>query len=450
MKKRTIARLVPFTLAAFAVLGGFLYQSHLQTVGYHRMVVNTYKHAFNELVSGVSELDNSLQKCLYAGTGGMLGETCVQVYGAAQSAKQSLTELPYSDREFDNMSGFISKIGDYVFALSKKASRGTDVSEEERKNLKSLSETASVLSGNLTGMLAEVNDGSLSLDELDALTKRTAARSEQATGGVFIGRVKSAESEFPEIPTLMYDGPFSSHISGMKPLMLEGRAEVAEDEARRLAEEFTGIKGLTPDGERGGNLPVYTFSAPESGGTASVEVSKAGGVIVNVFSSHIAHEARVSAEQAVKTAREYLDKRGFGGMRESYRMTTGNVVTVNFAATVGDVICYPDLIKVEVALDSGAVVGFEAQGYVMHHREREIPQAKITEAQAKEKVSPQLKILTHELAIIPTGGENEVLCHEFKCENESGQHYVVCVNADTGAEERILILVESDDGVLAV
>ena len=38
------------------------------------------------------------------------------------------------------------------------------------------------------------------------------------------------------------------------------------------------------------------------------------------------------------------------------------------------VTCYPDLIKVGISLESGALTGFEAAGYLMNHRERELPE----------------------------------------------------------------------------
>lgn len=43
-----------------------------------------------------------------------------------------------------------------------------------------------------------------------------------------------------------------------------------------------------------------------------------------------------------------------------------------------------------------------------------------------------LTVLAHQLALIPTGGEYEVLCHEFKCQNASGGHVLVYVDAADG------------------
>ena len=60
-----------------------------------------------------------------------------------------------------------------------------------------------------------------------------------------------------------------------------------------------------------------------------------------------------------------------------------------------------------------------------------------------------LKVLAHEMAVIPTSGKNEAFCHEFKCEN-GGNRYIVYINAETGNEEKILILLENENGTLTI
>ena len=74
----------------------------------------------------------------------------------------------------------------------------------------------------------------------------------------------------------------------------------------------------------------------------------------------------------------------------------------------------------------------------------------VSREEAQGVVSDKLKILSHALAVIPTSGKNEVFCHEFKCESADGRHYIVYVNAETGNEERILILIEDENGALAL
>jgi germination protein YpeB len=114
------------------------------------------------------------------------------------------------------------------------------------------------------------------------------------------------------------------------------------------------------------------------------------------------------------------------------------------------VICYNDLVKVTVAMDNGRIVGFEGKGYLMCHTDREIPEAEVTESDAAKLVNSDLDILSHDMAVIPTMGKNEVFCHEFKCENSDGRHYIVYVNAVTGNQENILILIEDENGTLTI
>ena len=58
--------------------------------------------------------------------------------------------------------------------------------------------------------------------------------------------------------------------------------------------------------------------------------------------------------------------------------------------------------------------------------------------------------MSYSLAVIPTSGQNEVFCHEFKMKTGDGQHYIVYVNAETGYEENILILIEDENGTLTL
>ena len=143
-----------------------------------------------------------------------------------------------------------------------------------------------------------------------------------------------------------------------------------------------------------------------------------------------------------------MSQRGYHAMKESYYVEQGNVLTVNFAYEQNHVLCYPDLIKVSVALDTGAVTGFECHGWIMNHTERSFESPSVSVEAARTKVSPHLQILSHQMALIPTDGQYEVLCHEFKCRTEQNTHVLVYINAATGNEEQILLLLEDEHGAL--
>jgi spore germination protein len=450
-RKRNIL-LTSYILAGFVVLGGVAYQYHLNAEGYKLQLVNSYQHAFSELVSGVGELDSALQKTLYATSPSMVSSVCAEVYGKAQSAQYALGELPFSSYKFQNMSGFITKVGDYAYMLSKKASTGAESTDEEHNNLKKLSDTASILSNNLNQLMWDTKNTGISVSNIDKFTDTASQVGDDATSNTLQDSFAVMEGEFPETPALIYDGPFSSHIAGLTPKMTEGASDVTADQAQQKAAAFMGMKEntLKANGERGGSLPVYMFYTNADGGTISFEVTKKGGYIASVFNSRLVRAHAINSGDAAKLAAQFLNRKGYKNMKQSYELNDGNILTVNFAYTQDGVICYPDLIKVSVALDNGSIVGFESQGYIMNHTDRTIPAAKINENQAKTKVSSFLKVLSHDMAVIPTAGKSEVFTHEFKCENDNKQHYIVYVNAETGNEEKILILQETDQGTLAM
>ena len=146
---------------------------------------------------------------------------------------------------------------------------------------------------------------------------------------------------------------------------------------------------------------------------------------------------------------EFLQYHGYTGMKESYYEKTDGTVTINYAYVGRGVTMYSDLIKVKIALDDGAVVGFESRGYIMSHKERDVPAVAISESDVRGKLNRHLSISQVKLAMIPLESKREVLCYE--CRGDfNGQNYLIYVNALTGKEEKILLLLESEDGVLTM
>ena len=54
------------------------------------------------------------------------------------------------------------------------------------------------------------------------------------------------------------------------------------------------------------------------------------------------------------------------------------------------------------------------------------------------------------MALVPSDGKYERLCYEFKCQDENERHCIIYVNAETGEQEKILILIEDETGALTI
>ena len=161
------------------------------------------------------------------------------------------------------------------------------------------------------------------------------------------------------------------------------------------------------------------------------------------------NEEHFDIETATENARSYLENHGFTNMKPSYYQKDNGIATLNFAYEQDGIICYSDLIKIRVALDSGNIVGIETKGYLMNHKYRESVVPKLSQEDAKSKISTNLEVSATTLAIVPKDSLKEVLCYEFKGTFHD-KNFIIYVNADNGREEEILLLIEDENGVLTI
>lgn len=457
MRKRTAIRVISYLCVAVLAFGVLTYVQYNRAQQYKQYMTASYQHSFAELVSSMSEVDSALQKSLYATSSSVAAAMCTEVFGKAMMAQMSLGMMPYTTVELEQTAGFISRVGDYAYSLSRSASKGTGYTGEERENLKALSQNASLLYENLHRLQIDMSDGHLTVEELEESQDRM-DQMERETGdngdapATLGSSMRLIEGEFPEVPSLIYDGPFSEHLTNAEPALLEGAKEISESNARKTVADFLGMQEgrvvLAAKGE--GRLKSYYFTAKTSTGEVTAELSVLGGKIINMMNSRDIGETRISDDEAIKIAQTFLERRGYKNMRESYYMKEGGIMTINFAYMQDDIMCYSDLLKVGVGLDDGSIVSFEARGYIMNHRARELPAQEVSIEQARELVSDDLEILGEATTVIPTAGNYELLCHEYKCQTEDEKKYIIYVNAVTGEQERILILLEDENGALTV
>lgn len=413
--------MMTFIAAAFLVLAGTTISGYVEAARLRRDLQYTYDRALGDLNDCVSSMQVTLEKSLYANTPTQQNGLAARVMREASLAKGALAVLPVSDGSLFEASRFITQAGDFAMSLSARISAGGTITEEEYASLRQLSEYASRLQESLRNADPDFSSGSSD-------------------------NFKDTSDEFADYPTLIYDGPFSDHIAQRQPVFLEGEEELPQGNAQKCAADFLGVPQdeLSHDGDTAGNLATYNFSR----GTQRITVSRLGGHVVSLIDAREAGEQTLDEEQAKAAAAAFLESRGMTNMKESYYVVSDGVCTINYAYEQDGVICYPDLVKVSVALDNGGVVEYNASGFLMNHTDRDLSQVALTADEARESVSPYLTPDEGRLALIPTAGLNEVLTYEFHCEGQNGEQVLVYINAETGYEEQILILLQTDNGVL--
>lgn len=61
-------------------------------------------------------------------------------------------------------------------------------------------------------------------------------------------------------------------------------------------------------------------------------------------------------------------------------------MTINYAAVQNNVIIYPDLIKVKVALDNGEILGIETTGYLNNNEKRNLSNSNIISKEKAKRI----------------------------------------------------------------
>lgn len=446
MQKRRILK-ITYTLAAFAVVLGFALQNYVQARHYERLLSNSYVHAFSELTTAAGELDSALQKARYTTPGPLRQSLLEQVYAKALAAQSALGELPYGSQDLEHTAAFFAQTGDYAAALCR---GGT---EDSGENLTSLADISQDLNRSLIGLQGELDLGGLDLMAVERATRTLSGMVEPAGQELGGTTFQDVEAEFPEMPSLIYDGPFSSHLTSQTPAALDGLPQVTLEEAKKAAAAFLHAEpaALTLVSLGEGVLPTYSFSLPQDGGPGYIEVTHQGGQVLDYFQDRQVGAATMDAEEGVTLAQNYLANWGFGSMRPTYHIQREGRLTVHFAAVQDGVLCYPDLVKVSIALDTGKLLGYEAHGYLSRHRVRQLESPAVSQEEAQAAVPDTLTVLAAQTALIPTaGGSDEVLTYEFKCETEEGTHVLIYVNAQTGQQQNILLLLEDESGTLTL
>ena len=431
-----------------------LYASVLILVLFSAFVINAQKaselsrqlnadaeRSLSTLEACMSSINTNLTKGLYANTTPMLSSMAISLTRDAASAKNSLSALPLSDTQLDNMLKFLSQVGAFVSTLDRKLSLGESITSEERNQLKQLIDVSQNLLSELDTITQGVEDGSVSFKQAGSTLQKSTDQSMQIDSAF-----SDAEQTLTDYPTLIYDGPFSDHILNQSPKALEGKSDISKEKALEIASDFIGVDKSTLrfDSETNGVIETYNFFVD----SINISVCKKGGAVLYLLGSSNAGESVITPEQAVENAKNFLSAKGYKNMKESYYSTQDGICTVNFAYENEGVICYPDLIKLSVSLETGNIISFDARGYIMNHTDRPPVQSKISADEAKMSVSDYLTVMSSRLAVIPTDYKTEKTAYEFHCKTPDEQEVLVYIDVLTAKEDDILLLLYSDGGIL--
>ena len=446
LRDRKMLTLVVTLVAIILVLGVIIFKKQLE---YRGLAENSYNNAFYQLVEYVNQTEVLLAKSTITNSSKHGAETLTNIWRDSTLAESYLARLPIGTQELETTQKFLNQLSDYSYTLANKTIGGEDLSQEDLDNLTKLHEYCSSLKDTLNQLEVDLYSGNIKWGELEkaggeALVQEASNLSQSSFGSIV--------EDLHEYAGLIYDGAFSNHMTNPERVGLTGD-DIDEAKAMEIAKEFIGKDRITEINSNGqsqnANIECYSFTAKVSDEEIfTIAISVKGGHVVFMNSNRNIINESVSPEDAVKKGEEFLESKEFKNMKPTYYMNNGGVLTVNYAYEQDGVTMYPDLVKVKIALDNGEILGIETTGYLNCHREkRELQETKISLEDAKSKLNKNLNVSSSGLAVIPTEWGTEVLCYEFKG-NTADNDFIVYINAETGEEEDILMIINTPEGTL--
>jgi spore germination protein len=450
LSDRKMYSIVIVVIAAVAMWGIYQYK---HAANMRQMLDNQYNRSFYDMVGYVNNVETILMKSVITSTPEKTAVMLQEAWRQANLAQANLGQLPIDQPVLANTSKFLTQVGDFAYALNNQNMAGEKLTEEQYKTIENLYGYSVSLGEALNGLQMGIAGGRMRWGDLERkgpnIFRRTSAELPSQ-------QFENIDKTFQDYPTLIYDGPFSDHMVTAQPKGLTGN-DITMDEAKQKVIEFFGADRVNAveNGEAINTDPIktYTFRVTFKGAPeeqyASISVTQKGGHPFWMIYNRPLDGKKIEVDKAKELGRQFLESKGFKNMADTYYLAEDGSATINYAYKQDEVIVYPDLIKLKIALDTGEIIGFEAKGYLSAHTERDIPKPKLTMEDARAKINPRLQVDSVGLAIIPTDYKSELFTYEFKGKLND-KDFLVYINAENGKEEDILMIINTPNGILTM
>lgn len=437
-------------VAIFMTFGALIIFSLEMTNNFKRqknLVQDEYNKSMYLAVSYINNVEVDLAKLLVTSTPKMSAVTLADIWKQANLAKECLEQIPVGQNSMANASKYLTQVSDFSYTLMKQNISDIKLTEEEYEKLKHIYEDSSKLSSKMSDIYDDLNAGRIKWDELEKIGN------EKLPDNDISNSISEVGKTFQNYEGLIYDGAFSDHLLSSEPKFLSQK-EISEDDAKKYIEEVIlndeKIDKIEFKGESNGKMELYNFDVTlDSKQKRTISITKNDCKLYLMIGDKNVKEQNISVDEAKKRGMEFLNKLGIDNMIETYYQKTENMIVINYAATQDGVILYPDLIKVKISLDDGKVYGVEAAGYIFNHTTRNNLKPSMSQEKAKSILNSSIKIISSDMALIPTESNSEILTYEFKGKIDN-KEFLIYINADNASEEKVLLVIDNKNGVLTM
>lgn len=418
-------------------LGSALAYENKKAKASERFISSAYEKSYYNFVECIESADVNLSKLTVSSTPSEQQKLLMEIITQTEIAEDNLSALPTGEWA-ENTISFINKVGDYCKYLNNKISSGEQMTAEEKEIVDKMSELNSLIRDEFNSLTTSMRGG-FDFKKLQNSGKNA-----------FAEKFQELNNSTVELPTLIYDGPFSDglinrEIKGLKGDNIE-KSE-AEENAKKYFSDYK-VKSVKYSGMTASGIECYNFDMRlEDGTSVYAQISKKGGKLIMFTRYSPCDSIEYTIEECAEMAEKSVEKFGFKDMKAVWATSIDNTAIINLAYNIDGVIVYSDLVKVKVCMDNGSITALESSKYYTNHVERSLGSVKIDKDSAMDLVSDKIMVESGRLTLIPKGNDSEVLAYEFSGEY-NGSTYYIYIDAVTGDEVEIFKVIETTEGTL--
>ena len=417
---------------------------------------NNYQSAFADFVTNSENLALLCTKAGIVNTPAQGMALMAQINSAAYGAESALTSLPISQQYIAEMSNYYNQLGDYAQACFKTLSSGKTLDNIQVAQLQSFAEDMENVAVKLQELQSVAYEDDMSFINMPDMGNYLEIENVENTDYNLSSVFTQLNQMFAEKEDLTYAGKYSAHFQNLTALGLSGEM-VELETAREKAAEFLQIIGkdynasaLEDNGESNdtATMPAFNFVVREDAGDIYISVSKQGGKILDYYNNRTVIEQVISIDEAYKIAEKVVADCGYDAMNMFKQYKNGNAICFEFSFKDEDeIMYYPDRILVQIALDNGELLAFEAHEYYMYHTERTLAEPLVLQEVAEAGLNSGLEVEKCSMALIANEAGEEILCYEFRVKDAEDSNYIMHISTVDGSELGVFCCIEDEENM---
>ncbi|WP_188631517.1 germination protein YpeB [Lentibacillus kapialis] len=412
------------------------YQEHQEKNAVLIQAENNYQRAFHELSYHMDVLHDKIGTALAMNSREQLSPQMVEIWRLTSQASSNVGQLPLTLMPFNKTEEFLANIGDFTYRTAVRDLQKKPLKDKEVKTLQNLYEQSGELKDELRNVQHTVLDENLRWMDVQLAL---ATQDEQSDNTIVDG-FQTVEKKVEGFAESNVDSALTGTSAEEHKYQNLTGEKINKAQASKRGQELLNVKNkdkltVTESG-KGADLPIYSVSYKNGNKNGYLDITKQGGHPLTLLVNRQVQEQKISLNQGLEKAKEYVDQYNFDDMEVFTSNQYDNIGVYSFLYNQEGVRIYSDAIELKVALDNGDLLGLTARNYFMNHKERDIPEPKLSKDEAKEKVNPDVQINEEHMAIIDNDIGEEVLVYEFLgvLGNET---YRIFINAKDGTEEKV-------------